>query len=83
MDGDYAVSCMHSNKSETVDAIPFASCFVSCELEGISIHDFCEYIQHDLMPCVACRPSHPLITRVTDWSEVEEALASKFVAKQP
>jgi len=30
--------------------------------------------------CVMCRPSHPLIRRVTDWNEVEEALA--MVAQQ-
>ncbi len=43
-------------------------------------------VSHYVMPhltvsrCVMCRPSHPLIRRVTDWNEVEEALA--MVAQQ-
>lgn len=34
----------------------------------------------DVNCCVACRPTHPLIRRVTDWDDVEEALA--VVAQQ-
>ena len=82
--GTVCFSLHACNTIKISEVIILACCLLAdCAPGSVTTHGgICDYNTYDLMPCLACRPSHPLITRVTDWSEVEEALALKLAAHQ-